>query len=135
MSKIYVIQSPYLIQAALKNTAFSFEPLIVAINDKMIGFGPNLMNLMNHPPTSGDIKWLDEQHRAYDKLTPGPALWDMNARVLSNISVLLNGIGDKFETKAIYLWLRDAFTIATSEALFGSNNPLSRDKSLRDRFW
>lgn len=101
----------------------------------MVGFGPKIMNLMHHPPTDGSETWLNEQHKAYEPLAPGPALHAMNAHVLNSVAEILNDIGPKFETKKFYLWLRNSFTLATTGALFGTQNPLTEDLKLNDCLW
>lgn len=109
--------------------------MTIAFAERMVGFGPKIMHLMHHPPTDGSETWLSEQHRAYDPLAPGPALNEMNANVLNSVAEILNGIGSEFETKLFYLWLRKAFTLATTGALFGARNPLAEDTKLNESLW
>ncbi|KAH8657754.1 cytochrome P450 [Xylariales sp. PMI_506] len=133
--KIYYISSPQLIQAIYRNKAFSFEPLTVAFADKVVGYGPNLNQLLRHPPTDGSISWLNDQHKRYDVLSLGPGLYAMNVRVLESLSGVLNQLGSAFETKQLYLWLRDTFSVATTAALFGLDNPLIQDPTLLKNLW
>jgi hypothetical protein len=133
--KVYVIRSPQLIHAAMRKKTLSLDPLTIAFAERMIGFGPKIMDLMNHPPTDGSIAWLHDQHKSYEPLAPGPALNDMNTRVLNTIAEIFNPIGTEFETKKFYLFIRDSFTIATTKALFGANNPLTNDPQLNDSIW
>lgn len=132
---MYIVSSPQLIQAVFKNKSFSVDPLVIAFAERMVGFGPNLVNLMHHPPTDGSIAWLHDQQKRYDVLAPGPALYEMNVRVLESLSGVLNQIDASFETKKLYLWVRDTFTVATTGALFGLENPLIRDTNLIDDLW
>lgn len=135
LSKIYIISSPSLVQQAMRKSSLSFDPLMVAFADKMIGFGPNIMGLMGHSPSNRSGSWLGEQHRAYEPLLPGAALIVMNSQVLNSIAEILNTIGIDFETKKFYLWLRRAFTLATTSALFGARNPLTEDPELNESLW
>lgn len=132
---MYIITSPALVQAAMRKKSLSFEPLTVAFAERMVGFGPNIMDLMHHPPTNGSESWLNAQHKPYDLLAPGAALNDMNARVLNSVADIINSIGPEFETKQFYLWLRKSFTLATTCALFGAHNPLTEDPQLNDSLW
>jgi hypothetical protein len=133
--KMYIIVSPQLIQVAMRNKSISFDPVTISFAERMVGYGPNLMDLMHHPPTDGSENWLSAQHRAYDTLAPGPALNEMNARVLNSVADVLNHVGPVFETKKFYLWIRDSFTFATTTALFGAKNPLAIDTTLNDALW
>ncbi|KFY30409.1 hypothetical protein V494_08160 [Pseudogymnoascus sp. VKM F-4513 (FW-928)] len=135
LGKMYIITSPALVQAAMRKKTLSFEPLTVAFAERMVGFGPNIVDLMHNPPKDGSMKWLDTQHKPYDMLAPGAALNDMNARVLNSVADILNAVGPEFETKHFYLWLRKAFTHATTSALFGAHNPLTEDPKLNDSLW
>jgi hypothetical protein len=132
---MYIITSPALVQAAMRKKTLSFDPLTIAFAERMVGFGPNIMDLMHNPPTNGTERWLHAQHKPYDTLAPGPALNDMNARVLNSIAETLNSVGPEFETKKFYIWLRNSFTVATTGALFGAQNPLTEDPKLNDSLW
>jgi hypothetical protein len=134
-SKTYIITSPQLVQSVYKSKVASTEPLVTAFAEKMVGFGPNLGHLMRHPPTDGSMRWLHDQDRNYSTLAPGPALYEMNVRVLESLSADFNTVGASFETKKLYLWLRDTFTTATTKALFGLDNPLIKDPALCDDLW
>lgn len=132
---MYIITSPALVQAAMRKKSLSLEPLTVGFAERMVGFGPNIMDLMHHPPTNGSESWLNAQHKPYDMLAPGAALHDMNARVLNSVADIINSIGPEFETMKFYLWLRKSFTLATTCALFGAHNPLTEDPQLNDSLW
>ncbi|KAK1980431.1 cytochrome P450 [Colletotrichum cereale] len=133
--KMYVIKEPRLIQVAMKNKALNLHPVMADFADKMIGFGPNLMDLFHHPPTDGSVAWIDDQHPAFAPLAPGPDLQEMNTCALNKISKTINAIGADFETKKLYLWLRDSFTMATVASLFGDKNSLTADPALSQNFW
>jgi hypothetical protein len=134
-SKMYIVTSPQLIQAVYRSKSFSVDPLTIAFAERMVGFGPNLVHLMHHPPADGSIAWLHDQHKRYDVLAPGPPLYEMNTRVLEGLTGVLNQIDASFETKQLYLWVRDVFTVATTGALFGLDNPLIRDTKLIADLW
>lgn len=77
----------------------------------------------------------DARRMEHDILGPGPALWEMNARVLETIVQYIEPIGSEFETKNLYMWLRDIFTYSTSTALLGSRTPLKDNPELLKAFW
>lgn len=62
----------------------------------------------------------------------------MNANALAYVSDALDDIckGDKvFETSNFFVWVRDLMTIATTEALYGPENPLRNDATLMQDTW
>ncbi|KAH0423409.1 prostacyclin synthase [Colletotrichum camelliae] len=133
--KMYIIKDPQLSQVAMRNKALSLIPFMAEFAEKMVGFGPNIMNLFHHPPTDGSLPWTDDQHRSYAPLSPGPDLLEMNTYVLKRISRTINSVGPEFETKTLYLWLRDAFTKATLGSLFGDENSLTTSPTLIQDLW
>ncbi|KAK1948933.1 cytochrome P450, partial [Colletotrichum sublineola] len=133
--KIYVIKAPQLIQVAQKNKSLSLHPVMAEFADRMVGLGPNIIDLFHHPPADGSIAWIDDQHRSFATLAPGPNLQKMNSYALNNIAKIINAIGTDFETKKLYLWVRDSFTMATMGSLFGDKSSLMTDATLIRDFW
>jgi len=68
-----------------------------------------------------------EMHKT---LQASDALLVMNTRALNRFATFLNPIGAKEKTVRLLAWVRDCFTIATTEALYGPINPISEDNSL-----
>jgi hypothetical protein len=101
-AKIYIIASPQLIQLAMRKKSLSFDPLTIEFAERMVGFGPKIMDLMHHPPTDGSETWLNEQHRAYEPLAPGPALNEMNTHVFNSVAEILNDIGPESDHRVLY---------------------------------
>ncbi|KAF5510978.1 25-hydroxycholesterol 7-alpha-hydroxylase [Colletotrichum siamense] len=133
--KMYIIKDPQLSQVAMRNKALSLIPFMAEFAEKMVGFGPNIMNLFHHPPTDGSLPWTDDQHRSYAPLSPGPDLLEMNTYVLKRISQTINSVGPELENKTLYLWLRDAFTKATLGSLFGDKSSLTASPTLIQDLW
>lgn len=135
VQKMYIIVSPQLIQSAMRKKTLTLEILTTEFAERMVGFGPRIMDLMRNPPTDGSESWMSEHHKVYEVLSPGPPLNEMNAHVLNSVANILNEVGPNFETKKFYLWLRDAFTFATTGALFGAQNPIRDSPELNDCLW
>ncbi|KAK2033732.1 cytochrome P450 [Colletotrichum zoysiae] len=133
--KIYIIKAPQLIQVAQKNKSLSLHPVMAEFADRMVGLGPNIIDLFHHQPADGSIAWIDDQHRAFASLAPGPDLQKMNSYALNRIAKIINAIGNDFETKKMYLWLRESFTMATVGSLFGDKNSLMTDATLSHNYW
>lgn len=133
--KIYIVTSPQLVQVAMRNKALSLYPVMAEFAQRMVGLGPNVMHLFHRPPTDGSVAWIEDQHPSFAPLAPGPDLQEMNTYVLNKISTTINAIGNDFETKKLYLWLRDSFTMATVGSLFGGENSLMADYALSQDLW
>lgn len=65
----------------------------------------------------------------------GQHLQNLNADVLSNVAVTINGIGESFEPESLFLWARAVMTMATCDSLLGTHNPMKDDASLVDALW
>lgn len=52
---------------------------------------------------------IDSTKLVHELLGPGPTLRAMNVRVLSEVATYLDPLGSQFETKNLYIWLRDIF--------------------------
>ncbi|KAI3538710.1 hypothetical protein CABS01_13298 [Colletotrichum abscissum] len=133
--KIYIITAPQLIQVAMKNKSLNLYPVMAEFAQKMVGLGPNVMDLFHNPPSDGSVSWIEDQHPSFAPLAPGPDLQEMNTYVLNKISETINSIGPDYETKKLYMWFRDSFTMATVGSLFGDKNSLMQDPTLSKNLW
>ena len=105
---------------------------------KLFGFGnDDLAELSRDPSEKGtlrrDLKVLEH------------SLLDCGAVPLNEIfGVIMTGVADRLGavaregppvTISLQAWLRELFTLATAEGLFGPQNPFARDPNLLDEFW
>ena len=120
----------------MRQRAVSFDAIILEFN-RLFGFSPRALEITwrNHDDEKVDSYMRDLHKSMHEALIVGPALYEMNANVLKSIGKELNSIGAEVETKPLFLWLRNMLTIASSAAIFGSNNIFSMDKSLVDAYW
>ena len=68
----------------------------------------------------------------------GDHVFRMNTRALDFIAGRLEQVGvggEVLELDNFYLWVRNFMTTATTEALFGENNPFLEDPSLLADIW
>lgn len=68
-------------------------------------------------------------------LARGPNLLETNARVLNYLAKSLNSIGTYPESRRLFGWLRDEYTIGSAETLYGSPNPVSENRNLIQSIW
>ncbi|KAH8599917.1 cytochrome P450 [Bisporella sp. PMI_857] len=134
-AKMYIITSPQLVQQAFRKKSVDFDPITIAFAAKMVGFSSRITELMKAAPSHSSTGFLSDQHKVYELLAPGPTLQAMNANVLNSISDILDSVGSEWDTKRIYLWLRDTFTLATTTSLFGVTNPITEDPKLNESLW
>ncbi|KUJ10783.1 cytochrome P450 [Mollisia scopiformis] len=136
--KIHIIADPNMISAMHRHSSPSFDPIIIAIAESIVGDSPNVLRLMHDPPPGAketNHYMVDTHASLHESVVPGPGLWEMNRRVLRKVTDIVNVIGSEFEEKTLWYWLWDSFTKATSEALFGFHHPLVKDSSLVQAVW
>lgn len=135
-SKTYIVTSPQLIRAVMRQKTISFNPIVLEF-DKLFGFSPKTTKLiwLNHDNEKVDSYARDMQRSMHGSLIEGPAVHEMKARGLRIIGKELNSIGREVETKLLLPWLRDIVTVASSDALFGSNHIFAKDRRLIDAYW
>jgi hypothetical protein len=135
-SKMYIIASPELQQAAFRAQNLDFDPFIVEFGVRMVNSGPEVGKaLRNVPENPKEVPFLKGFHKAlHEHMSPGPNIQQMNANMLRTIARDMNGIQDE-RKDSLFLWLRNLFTEATANAIYGSNNPWARDQSLINSFW
>ncbi|CZR64378.1 related to cytochrome P450 7B1 [Phialocephala subalpina] len=133
--KIHIITDPSLVSTVHRSRDLTFDPIIVDMVSAMIGYSPNILSLMQDTTHGGSSRYLADTYTSMQQsLVPGPRLWEMNAKVLEKTSHIVNGIGSNFDEKRLWYWIRDSFTKATCETLFGIHHPL-QDSSLVQAVW
>jgi hypothetical protein len=65
----------------------------------------------------------------------GESLVDMNLSTLNGFASVLNGISGAFSVDGLYRWLRSTLTLATTDSIFGSHNPMKLQPELIGLYW
>ena len=66
----------------------------------------------------------------------GPKLLPLKNATLSCIADALNSTaGDGLDVPDLYLWIRELLTVATSDGVYGNDNPIRKNPSLIDALW
>lgn len=135
-SKMYIIAAPELQQVALRSQNLDFNPFIVEFGIRLVGSGPEAAKIFRQVPEDpNEMPFLRAFHKAlHEHMVPGPKVQCMNASMLGTMAKEVDGIQDELND-SLYVWLRDIFSVATATAVFGSNNPWAKDRSLIDSFW
>ncbi|KAK2673854.1 Cytochrome P450 superfamily [Fusarium oxysporum f. sp. vasinfectum] len=123
--KVYIINSPDLIQSALKNNDISFDPFLVEFSKAMWGLSQNAGDLIS------DKEYLKTGLSIIQSTLMGEPLHRLNLSALTRLMTYLNPIkpGGALEAPDVFIWLRDILTDATATALFGVKNPLTVGKA------
>jgi hypothetical protein len=78
---------------------------------------------------------LDLHQEMYSALAQGPLLQQTNARLLNCLARHLDAVETAQPTKNLYSLMRNLYAMASAEALYGAENPISRDHSLIQCIW
>ncbi|KAL3600141.1 hypothetical protein FPOAC2_04372 [Fusarium poae] len=122
--KLYVINSPDLIQSALRNNDISFTPFILESSKAMWGLSDNAMaSISVEANLKGGMQLIHST-------LGGESLHKLNGNSLSRFMTYLNRVKPRemHEVADTYIWLRDMLTDASATAVFGSKNPITADK-------
>ncbi|KAM0543984.1 hypothetical protein ACHAPJ_012009 [Fusarium lateritium] len=130
--KLYVVFDPAIIQSIFRKKSLSFEPFASEFAQR---------ELLISDETAHKLKTTSLVPDFFAAIHPamtGDHLHRMNANALNYVSQELATIGDAetpLKSSNLWLWLRDLITLATSEAMYGPENPIRENKSLVDDLW
>jgi hypothetical protein len=135
--KLYVINSPALVQSAFRSRNLSFVPFMVEFSQRVLGLSDKVMEPFRAAPNSEkEPPMITEIVQAIHAAMQPKYLHTMNAKALEYVADALHSVPDNgMDIANLYLWLRELITIATTEALYGSENPWKKDPALVDALW
>ena len=139
--RTYVVNSPELVVAVQKNTkTLSFNPFIIAMAPRMFNVGQKDQEIvtLNNDSRDGDWGLVPEIHNGtYSILAPGPELDDMVRTMVEKMNPFLDDLEDKMNGTDIQLygWFREAMSVASTEAVYGPENPFTHEPGLIQAFW
>jgi hypothetical protein len=119
--KLYVINSPTLISAAMRNRDLSFDPFSLEFATGALGMLPS------HVKIYAQADAMDEVNRIIHASLTGQAVYSMNTAALADGAVVLNAISPNsaLEVSDSWIWIRELVGMATMKALYGKNNPIT----------
>lgn len=130
--------SPELAQIAICNsTSLDFARLAIEASRRMLNLSKKAMDIIAYePPIKGGSCYANDLHAAmYASLSQGPTLLNSNARVLNCAARYINDIDSDYTPVNLYEWVKDIFTVASAETLFGPKNPISDNPELITSVW
>ncbi|CZR63469.1 related to cytochrome P450 oxidoreductase [Phialocephala subalpina] len=135
-SRIYIIQSPELAQAAFRQSKELDFNTIKSWGCRALAFDKHGTDIVAHKPQKGEGSYsIDLHQEMYASLAQGPNLLETNARVLNYLAKSLNVVQTGPKRHQLFRWLRDEYTIGSAETLYGLPNPISEDLSLIQSVW
>ena len=122
-TRIYVVRSPeYLALTMRESKTLVFDPFTIEFAAKALNGPPSLIDIFKNST------YLAEIHtQMYSALSIGPELNKSNARILNALSRFLIP-----QETNLYAFLRESYTIASGETLYGPENPVP---GLIDEIW
>lgn len=140
--KTYIVKSPDLIAAVDRaSKTLTFYPFISMISPKLFDVGKRPMSIINQNIDLKEGKWglcYETSHGMHAAMAPGPDLDRMNETMLTmflpgvNALAAARGQGTELE---LFQWIRKAFSLASTEAIYGPGNPFVKQPELTDCFW
>jgi hypothetical protein len=135
-SRTYIVQSPELAQAAFRQSKEIDFNTFKVWGCRAIGFDKHATDIVGFRAPKGERSYMTDLHQEmYPSLAQGPSLLETNARVLNYLSKSLNVIHTSPKKHRLFRWLRDEYTLASADALYGSQNPISEDPELIQPVW
>jgi len=136
-SKVYVVAAPELINAVNRNSkALAFNPFIAQLGKRITGHDETTGHIVNHNLNgeNGSGYVIDVHDKLVASLAPGKDLENMTGVMLEEGLVYLQEL--EFDPVVdLYAWTKSLMTICSTRAIYGPENPFSKDTSLVDAFW
>lgn len=138
---MYIITTPDLVQAVQKQPkVLAFPPIEAKFASTVCGVSPEAHKILLNNVNGDEGNWglsMDSYAVMRFALAPGPALDTMNRVMIQNIAASLDNVfqsGQMRTTTGLAEWLRKTITLATTNAVYGPQNPF-KDQAVQDAFW
>ncbi|RMJ13686.1 hypothetical protein CDV36_006655 [Fusarium kuroshium] len=129
--KLYIIFEPSMVQSAYRNKNLAFEPFAVEFAQRELAISNESARIVR------ETNLVPDFFSVITKSMAGEYTHRMNANALKYVSKELETLGSSEPMKIpnLYLWVRDMMTIATTEALYGPDNPIKGNPGLLEDLW
>jgi hypothetical protein len=139
-AKMYIVTTPALIQSIQKQPKIlAFPPIEAKFSSRVCGSSKEAHGILmtNVNGDGGDWGLSMESYAAMRAaLAPGQDLDVMNRVMIQNIAASVDDLSTagKPVKRGLALWLRNTVTIATTNSVYGPQNPY-KDQTVQDAFW
>ncbi|KAL8828148.1 MAG: hypothetical protein Q9191_002754 [Dirinaria sp. TL-2023a] len=140
-TRIYVVNSPRLVLAVQRNAKnISFNPFVIAMMPRLFNVSQSDVRIAkaDHGGEKGHWGYMAELHHAgISILGPGEESEHMVKAMLATMleSVDLLARPEDGRELELFAWLRRTITVASTDAVFGPENPFAKDPTLENAFW
>ena len=97
------------------------------------------MDIVEQNIDAKDGGWglVNETHKGmHSEMAPGSNLDHMNRSMLSIMATYFDELAKQTPTEVdLFGWIRPRFTVASTEAIYGSGNPFKVEPGLESAFW
>ncbi|KAH6856479.1 cytochrome P450 [Chaetomium sp. MPI-CAGE-AT-0009] len=134
--KVYVLWDTPMIQSAMRHKNLTFDVLGMEFAQRVFGLSDLAMSKLWGPDRDIETSAAGVTMQRIKGAMQGQHLYRMNVTALDYIANDLNKMdSDGLKIQNLYQWLQYFMTVATSEGLYGKNNPIRQDPSLIDALW
>ncbi|KAK4446199.1 cytochrome P450 [Podospora aff. communis PSN243] len=134
--KAYILFDIPLIQSALRHKNLTFDLLSLEFAQRVFGLSDRAMDKLWGPERDIETSVAPITMHRIKSAMQGENLLRMNVRALGFIAEGLNEVGKEGKkVGGLYGWLRDFMTLATSEGIYGSDNPIRGRMDLVEALW
>ncbi|KAM5357481.1 hypothetical protein ACJZ2D_016220 [Fusarium nematophilum] len=130
--KLYIIFDPSIVQSAYRNKRLCFEPFAVEFAQRELAISDETFKIVQ------ETNLVPEFFTVIAPAMTGSNLHRMNANALKYVSKQLEvsgGSNEALQVPNLFLWVRDLMTLATTEAMYGPENPVRKNPSMVDDLW
>lgn len=142
--KTYVITAPDLVIAVQRNSKnLLFSPLVAAVLPRFFGYTKDVISRITKNMKDENGEWANTHPmnlHNYVHLLPGPKLVAMIGTMQNTLNPLMNQLqqqtkGDEETVIGLFAWIKQSFGLATTEAIYGGENPFKLQPELIKSFW
>lgn len=138
---MYIVTTPELIQAIQKQPkVLAFPPIEANFATKVCGTSGEARKILMKNVNGDEGDWglsMKSNAAIKDATAPGPQLDEMNNVMVQNIAASLDNLeraAEQHEKIGLAKWLRSVVTAATTNSVYGPQNPF-KDQAVEDGFW
>lgn len=137
--KVYVTRSPELVNAINRNSSkLAFNPFIAHLGKRITGHDEATSQIVQHSLNgeNGTGYVIDIHDRIVKALAPGDGLVSMTSTMLQESFTHFAALDAKSDNEIdLFEWTREVMTICSSRAIYGPENPFSKNPDLVPAFW
>ncbi|TWU71320.1 hypothetical protein ED733_000470 [Metarhizium rileyi] len=125
-SRVYIINAPSLIPSLQKQKHdIAFEPIPARAMANICGMSRAGMEIFNHAKINGESFFGGFLRAAHHSLAPGKGLESISKQAIRVMAASIKRLESKNTKLKVNLWhwVRHEMLIATTEAMYGPNNP------------